>query len=414
MMMIMHRVMCVLAVVLCCACGYTTTAAAAVDNDSPSGRGVSRGAVEVSCGAGGALRVRPAAESEWLTCGAGSRVSACGKYADLCRQRTARAARTTTRTTTNAGQPKAVMAFFGITWNYPRYYNESEEDVKKKKKVMASSNSVGFEDFLVKASHDHYCDKYPYSTIDGVPCWKRKLLETSKVGTKSFQGPAAGDHSSGGSNAISSPQVTQPNDSLQHGDPAAEVETGESVVTSQVGRDSDLQPSGPEGSEAQHQSVKGETATSPSTAESQSQGSTPPTKGDAAPQGDQGTPSNRSDNSTPADSNATQQSSPAAESTAPSDGNPNQPSHATVLDVTAVPDSQENNSTTLLSTENTTTEAPTTTPSPAPVPVTDTQTNTIASTMQKKANADSSINLVWMRTAAPLMIVVVLFSVTVY
>ncbi|ORC90044.1 uncharacterized protein TM35_000103120, partial [Trypanosoma theileri] len=90
MIMMMGRVMCVLAVVLCCACGYTMTAAAVVDNDSPSGRGVSRGAVEVSCGAGGALRVRPAAESEWLTCGAGSRVSACGKFADLCRQRTAR------------------------------------------------------------------------------------------------------------------------------------------------------------------------------------------------------------------------------------------------------------------------------------------------------------------------------------
>ncbi|ORC82221.1 uncharacterized protein TM35_000961000, partial [Trypanosoma theileri] len=108
MMIMMGRVMCVLAVVLCCACGYTMAAAAAVDNDSPSGRGVSRGAVEVSCGAGGALRVRPAAESEWLTCGAGSRVSACGKYADLCSQRTARTA-TTTTTTTN-GQPKAVMA----------------------------------------------------------------------------------------------------------------------------------------------------------------------------------------------------------------------------------------------------------------------------------------------------------------
>ncbi|ORC81286.1 uncharacterized protein TM35_001221020, partial [Trypanosoma theileri] len=60
MMMMIRRVMCVLAVVLCCACGYTMAAAAAVDNDSPSGRGVSRGAVEVSCGTGGALRVRPA------------------------------------------------------------------------------------------------------------------------------------------------------------------------------------------------------------------------------------------------------------------------------------------------------------------------------------------------------------------
>ncbi|ORC84087.1 uncharacterized protein TM35_000501410, partial [Trypanosoma theileri] len=315
------------------------------------------------------------------------------KYADLCRQRTARASRTTTTTAANAGQPKAEMAFFGITWNYPRYYNESAEEVKKKKKVMASSNSAGFEDFLVKASHDHYCDKYPYSTIDGVPCWKRKLLETSKVGTKSFQGPAAGDHSGRGSNASSSPQVTQPNDSLQHGDPAAEVQAGKSVGTSPDGRESDLQPSVPEGSEAQHQSVKGETVTTPSTAESQSQGSTPPTKGDAAPQGDQGTPSNTSDNSKPADSNATQQSSP-------------------VLDATAVPESQENNSTTLPSPENTTTEAPTTTTLP---PVTDTQISTIPPNMQMKGNTDSSsVSSVWMCTAAPLLMVAVLFSATVY
>ncbi|ORC83783.1 uncharacterized protein TM35_000571110 [Trypanosoma theileri] len=113
MMMMMRRVMCVLAVVLCCTCGYTMTAAAAVDNDSPSGRGVSRGAVEVSCGAGGALRVRPAAASEWLTCGAGSRVSACGKYADLCSQRTART--TTTIATTATGQLKAVMAIESVS-----------------------------------------------------------------------------------------------------------------------------------------------------------------------------------------------------------------------------------------------------------------------------------------------------------
>ncbi|ORC84075.1 uncharacterized protein TM35_000501290 [Trypanosoma theileri] len=192
--------------------------------------------------------------------------------------------------------------------------------------------------------------------------------------------------------APSPPDVSQPNDSLQPGDPAAKVETGKPVVISQDGRDSDLPPSVPEGSEAQHQSVKGETATSPSTAESQTQGSTPSTKGDAAPQGDQGTPSNTSDNSKPADSNATQQSSP-------------------VLDATAVPDSQETNTTTLPSTDNTTTEAPTTTPSPVP----NAEINNIASTLQKnRPNVDSSISPVWMRTAAPLLIVAVLFSATVY
>ncbi|ORC88753.1 uncharacterized protein TM35_000151840 [Trypanosoma theileri] len=37
-----------------------------------------------------------------------------------------------------------------------------------------------------------------------------------------------------------------------------------------------------------------------------------------------------------------------------------------------------------------------------------------ATTVKNKANVDSSVSLVWMRTAAPLLIVVVLFSATVY
>ncbi|ORC81931.1 uncharacterized protein TM35_001031060, partial [Trypanosoma theileri] len=75
-------------------------------------------------------------------------------------------------------------------------------------------------------------------------------------------------------------------------------------------------------------------------------------------------------------------------------------------------ESQENTSTTSPSIENTTTEAPTTTPSP--VPNAETSSN-IVSTVQNKANADSSsINPVWLRTAAPLLIVAVLFSVTLY
>ncbi|ORC83786.1 uncharacterized protein TM35_000571140 [Trypanosoma theileri] len=73
--------------------------------------------------------------------------------------------------------------------------------------------------------------------------------------------------------------------------------------------------------------------------------------------------------------------------------------------------SQETNTTTPPSTENTTTEAPTETPSPVPNP----EINTFASTVQKnKGNVDSSLSPVWMRTAAPLLIVAVLFSATVY
>ncbi|ORC83944.1 uncharacterized protein TM35_000531280, partial [Trypanosoma theileri] len=62
---------------------------------------------------------------------------------------------------------------------------------------------------------------------------------------------------------------------------------------------------------------------------------------------------------------------------------------------------------------NTTTEAPTTTPSPVTVPNPQINNN-ITSAVQNKANVDSSVSPVWMRTAAPLMIVVVLFSATVY
>ncbi|ORC84042.1 uncharacterized protein TM35_000511430 [Trypanosoma theileri] len=104
--------------------------------------------------------------------------------------------------------------------------------------------------------------------------------------------------------------------------------------------------------------------------------------------------SNTGDNTTPGDSNTTQQSS------------------TPVVDVTAAPDPEEPNSTIPPSPENTTTEAPTTTPSL--VPVTDPQINNITSTVQTKASADSSVSSVWMSTAAPLVIVVVLFTATVY
>ncbi|ORC83160.1 uncharacterized protein TM35_000761050 [Trypanosoma theileri] len=115
--------------------------------------------------------------------------------------------------------------------------------------------------------------------------------------------------------------------------------------------------------------------------------STPPT------QGNPGSSNNRGDNSTTGDSNPTEQASPAEAST----------TNATA--------SQENGSVDSTATNtNTTTEAPTTT-TLSPVP--NAEINTITSTVQKKTNVDSSVSSVWMGTAAPLMIVVVLFSATV-
>ncbi|ORC82960.1 uncharacterized protein TM35_000811100, partial [Trypanosoma theileri] len=62
---------------------------------------------------------------------------------------------------------------------------------------------------------------------------------------------------------------------------------------------------------------------------------------------------------------------------------------------------------------NTLTEAPTATPSPSPSPVPNAEISNVASTVQKnKANGDSIVSPVWIRV--PLLIMVVLFSVTVY
>ncbi|ORC83820.1 uncharacterized protein TM35_000561180 [Trypanosoma theileri] len=96
----------------------------------------------------------------------------------------------------------------------------------------------------------------------------------------------------------------------------------------------------------------------------------------------------------------------------PDSTNQSQVSGTSAPNSTSGTDSHETNSTTLPNTDNTTTEAPTTTPSPVPVPNAD--INNIASTAQKKANVDSSISPVWMRTAAPLLIVAVLVFATVY
>ncbi|ORC92419.1 uncharacterized protein TM35_000031720 [Trypanosoma theileri] len=110
------------------------------------------------------------------------------------------------------------------------------------------------------------------------------------------------------------------------------------------------------------------------------------------PQGEQGASSSTDDNSTAGNSNATQQS-PAA------------------VNTTAAPNSQETNSTTPQSPENNVSDVPPTTPSHVPVPNPQISSN-ITSTVQNKANVDSSMSSVWVRV--PLLIVAVLFSATVY
>ncbi|ORC83158.1 uncharacterized protein TM35_000761030 [Trypanosoma theileri] len=134
--------------------------------------------------------------------------------------------------------------------------------------------------------------------------------------------------------------------------------------------------------------VKAETGASTTTIQSTTQDS------NAAPQDIQRSANTKGDNSAVGNSSLTQQSSPAN------------------VDETVAPDTEETIPTTPPSPENTNTEAPTLTPSHVPSPKG--EITSIASAVQKKANVDSSVSSVWMCTAAPLLIVAVLVSATLY
>ncbi|ORC83921.1 uncharacterized protein TM35_000531050, partial [Trypanosoma theileri] len=314
---------------------------------------------------GGALRVRPAAESEWLTCGAGSRVSACGKYADLCRQRTARATTTTTTTTTivNAGQPKAVMAIFGDF-----HYGETKSVFEE------------FEECFYQKPNKGSCD-----------------ARRSDHAQQQLVNPAVKE----GETVTELTQPTLAGRDLQPSVLGGNEQSQDSSNDLARGKADASQNGGPE---TQDNLVKGETVKSPSTTQITSEGSTSATQDDAVPHGDQGTPNNTSDNTATGEHKPNQPSPTAAESAAPREG-----SSGNQTPGTTAADSQETNTTTLPSAEKTTTEAPTTTPSPVP----NAEINTIASTVLKnKANVDSSVNPVWVRV--PLLIVAVFFSATVY
>ncbi|ORC84059.1 uncharacterized protein TM35_000501130 [Trypanosoma theileri] len=272
MMMMMNRVMCVLAVVLCCACGYTMAAAATATN----------------------------------------------------------------------GQTKAVMAsdqekkeddvfVFEEKANLPKGYNWSTD----------WHWNVTLQEQMVRVE----CQKNESAVIAGKNC--SEWLKSLDTKPSSISGED--------SHSVLSPV----NDLEQVQEPPA-------------------RPAGATGPTQETETRVGATST-----QGKNQEST------AASQSDQGASGNTTDNSTPAESNLTQQPHTAAPSA-----------------------SEETNSTTPPSPENTTTEAPTTTPSS---PVTGTEISSIASAVQKnKANVDSSISPLYMRTAAPLLIVAALFSATVY
>ncbi|ORC82103.1 uncharacterized protein TM35_000981060, partial [Trypanosoma theileri] len=454
----------------------TMAAAAAVDNDSPSGRGVSRGAVEVSCGAGGALRVRPAAASEWLTCGAGSRVSACGKYADLCRQRTARATTTIRTTTVNAGQPKAVMAFidgfpYAVSWPSDK---ESSGGLKSEKLLVSTPGDAvpSKEGETVTEVHDR---------VDNEALSSRTLNDSAIRTVETPLQPTA-NHSKGGSDGQHGPKVVSEEEAEKDSKPPKsqypsnltrvqkivgdvyptvdefpyvartkdDIDKANAEEKSLTQKDTDEKAlekkqektvpvqstvSSSENSASElhtNNLVEGNTTvTGTTTTQNQTQ---EPNK---ASEDNQPDSSNNGNNSTNHDHNSTQVPSPTdadatttqnqnqesntlpqehqgtpkntSDNTAAGDGNPNQQSSA-AEGATATDGLQEN-----ANADSTATTTTTTTTTTTLSPVTDTKiSSNIASALQNKGNVDSSVSPVWMRTAAPLLIVAVLVSVTVY
>ncbi|ORC90641.1 uncharacterized protein TM35_000084390, partial [Trypanosoma theileri] len=378
----------------------------------PSGRGVSRGAVEVSCAAGGALRVRPAAESEWLTCGAGSRVSACGKYADLCSQRTTRArgARTTTiatTTTVNAGQPKAVMAAWGswdpafAEYRWKEKQKEKEEERKRKEaeaQVLTQTelgrredlNGLRGEEGVELSVVDTSLIKESETVTDVIPNSNTHTLSTLK---KESQKPLGPDNTSLDTESLGDRTMSQKSEKTEPDD----IQGNRAGSVSSSGASLSVQ------AEEREQSAEAPASTTVGTPSSEvvdSQHIKP-----------QSPSENAKDNSNTNDGNSSQNPSPAEASTLTTP-NPTQQS-AAAPGTTSTSASQENGNADSTATTTTNSEAPTTTLTPSPVPNAD--INNIASTVQNnKANVDSTASPVWMRTAAPLLIVAVLFSVTMY
>ncbi|ORC81852.1 uncharacterized protein TM35_001051090, partial [Trypanosoma theileri] len=297
----------------------------------------------------------------------GSRVSACGKYADLCRQRTARTKTTTTiGTSTTNGQPKAVMAIWSMgSWGSVKVEQDTPSVVQER------DQQLGKEKLAEPEAH----------TSDN----QGALRNGDGRGQQEPNGPTSGVHPQDGraDGGESRNDIPSGRDA-KHGVKGEVPESGTSTVTAETGASSTTQSN--QGVSSTNQSG------APVATESQTQQS------NAATMDNQESSDNTADNSTMATTTTN-----GTASTNDSSGN----------SVTAAPDSQENTSTTPVSTENTTTEAPTTTLPPGPVP--NAGITTIASAVQtNKPIVDSSVSPVWMRTAAPLLIVAVLFSATVY
>ncbi|ORC83972.1 uncharacterized protein TM35_000521160 [Trypanosoma theileri] len=305
MMMMMRRVMCVLAVVLCCPCGYTITAAAST-----------------------------------------------------------------------AGQLKAVMALDGIPGG-DGAFEEYDPDIFRNTHRGGSGSSSESRSLPATGIHPSNSQEQDIHSRPGVSEQRDERQEVPVPAP--LPGPLEAPVKGPAQPPSEGPHVDQ--NVVKHGEKQPQITSspvqadGTQHVSAAV---SSSVISAPQAERSTSTNGGGDSAEE----HTETQQSNPPKEGNP------GSSNNTGDNSVPGDNNTTQQPS--------SEG-------------TTAADSQETNTTTPPSTENTTTEAPTTTPSPVP----NAEISSITSTMKNnKANVDSSISPVWARV--PLMIVVVLFSATVY
>ncbi|ORC83927.1 uncharacterized protein TM35_000531110 [Trypanosoma theileri] len=307
-MMMKSRVMCVLAVVLCCACGYTMAAAAAGPME-PSNDVVTLPAVII------------------------------------------------------------------------------EEQPKK----FNTTGMFGWDDFLINASIKHMCKHNPNTIVDGVKCSARGFPEKSSNVANHDRGSTSQNQEQGQRDTTKEQQGSNREEaagSLIPNPPGGVTPPKDPVLVEkpQNGMDDSKGINPPSASEDERRKQETEARDGATTTQGQ------PPESTAATQSTEEASSNSSDNTTPADSNLTQQSPEAA-------------------GATAISGSEETNSTTPPSPESNITDTPPTTPSPVP----NAEINTIASTVQKnKGNVDRSVSPVWMRTAAPLLIMAVLVTTTMY
>ncbi|ORC82954.1 uncharacterized protein TM35_000811040, partial [Trypanosoma theileri] len=371
---------------------------------------------------GGALRVRPAAESEWLTCGAGSRVSACGKYADLCRQRTA-----ITTTTRTVARRKAIIANTGGAADCSKVVRANTLVVTG---TGVFSTIGGYHPGVTDTDIINNRPEEP--TVD-TQCKKPQegKLHKNPKDPEPPRGDAVAMGDAGPAQVTDSPKTVVPEEKVPVAGPAPDSEptsVKDSVMKSEGDQNLVTHTEVGEHLPPQQEHPPSDDRRDPTTANNhttkeKSSNSTdgenqnlPSTTG-SLPNGTEAAGSTSSSGSADAQITnqgltETQTTSSPTTGTQSSENDDSNNSNTQEHSERNTEGSGETNSTAPPSTESTG-EAPTPTSSPVPVP--DSQiSNTIASNVQKNANADSSVSPVWMRTAAPLLIVAVLFSVTVY